>query len=111
MTDPNLLIVGIVRWRDFQEARAERRLRIVRVAAKLWRSHNVVVGDDRNLAIDDGKLDCLPNELRSARIFWMHGDSSIAKHCFGPRRSDSDVSAAIRERIPQVPHVALHLFH
>ena len=54
-----------------------------------------VVGDDRDLAADDGQKQVATDTLLVALVGWVHGHAGVADHRLGARRGDDHVS---RER-------------
>ncbi len=92
----------------------------------------VFVGDDRDQAAvflrPDRDFAEFPDDWRVTLIRWMNRDSAVAEHRLGPGRGDGDIVArlaegdvsvlvlldifiglAARERVLEVPHLALHL--
>ena len=113
VAEPDLPVVGVVCRRDLQEAGCVLRLGIGGLGVG---HHDVVVGDDGDLAADDGQPDRLAHERIGTGIVGVHGHGRVAEHRLGPGRRDRHVRGAIRERpvgerVPEVPHVALDLFH
>ena len=86
----DLVVVEIVGRRDLHAARAELRV-------------HVVVGDDRYLAFSERQPQRLADERGIAFVTGVDGDRDIAQHRLGPCGGDDEVTAAVGERIAQVP--------
>ncbi len=92
----NLVIVEVVSGRNLHAARAELRV-------------HVFICDDRNRATRQGEVDGLTYERTITLIVGVHCNSRVAEHRFRSRRRDNDVAAAIRQRVPETPELALLL--
>ena len=73
--------------------------------------HDVTIFNDWDHPPDDRQHDVLATKFGRSRVVWIHRYCGIAEHGFGPGRRHGDMARAILERIAQVPHVPLHLFH
>ena len=111
-------VVGIMGRRDLEEAGGHRRLGIVdRFGSKpeffgdLRRQNDVLVLDDGNDPTGDRQSNRSPAEFRGAGILGIHRDRGVTEHRFGTSRRHGHESIAIRERILEVPHVALDIPH
>ncbi len=75
----------------------------------------MVVGDNRDAPPGDRQLDIFADDAGIARVLAVHRDRHIGEHRLGPRRRDDDMVApviqshAIRQRIAEVPEMALDL--
>src|SRR5438093_1632265 len=76
---PDLVVHRIVSWRDLERARAEVRI-------------HSLIGDDRQLAADQGEDRGLAGDVAIARIVGMHRDSRIGEHRLGADRGDGHVA-------------------
>ena len=93
------VVVGVVGGGHLDEARAEARV-------------DVIVGEDRDLAVHDGQDHGLAHELRLVRILGAHGNAGVAQHGLGARGGHHDVLLAVDrlgQRVAQVPQVPLLL--
>jgi hypothetical protein len=79
-------IVGIVGGGDLDRAGAERRV-------------DTRVGDNRNLAPDEGQLDPSPDHPPVALVVGVHRHGGVAQHGFGAGSGDRDRAAAAAQRI------------
>ena len=89
------VVVGVVGGGHLDEAGAEV-------------SVDVVVGENRDLAVDDGQHDRLAHELCLVGIGGAHGNAGVAQHRLGARGGHDDVLDAVDglgERVTQVPEV------
>ena len=73
----DLVVVEVVRRRDLDAAGAERRV-------------DVVVGDDRDLAVGERQPDLLADQVPVALVVRMHGDGGVAEHRLRARRGDDE---------------------
>ena len=91
------VIVGVVGWGDLNEAGTK-----VGVDMPILK--------DRDLAVDDGKLDGLTHKGGLLGVLRGNGDARVAEHGLGARGGDDDVVLAVDrlgQRVAQVPQVAL----
>ena len=68
----------------------------------------MLIGEDGDLAVDDGQHDGLAHELCLVGILRGDRDARVAEHGFGTRGGDLDVGHAVNrlgERVAQVPEV------
>ena len=65
------------------------------------------VGDNWDQAAGDWQADIFAHQMRITFIRGIYGDRHIGEHGFGPRGRDGDKSAAIFERIFEVPELAV----
>jgi hypothetical protein len=77
---------------------------------------HVVVGHDRNLAPHQRQGEALAHQRRVARILGIHRHGRVTQQGFGAGGGHFEMGAAIgrratRERIAEVPEVAVHLLH
>ena len=89
-------VVGVVRGRDLDEARTEAGV-------------DVPIGEDGDLAVDDGQHDGLAHELGLVGILRGNRDARVAEHGLGTRGGDLDVLHAVDrlgQRVAQVPQMA-----
>jgi hypothetical protein len=89
-------VVEVVRRRDLHHARAEFAV-------------DVVVADDRDVAIGERQSHRLADQVPVALVLRMHGDGRVAEHRLGSRRRDDQRAGVIGERIAQLPQLALLL--
>src|SRR6185369_3332152 len=89
MTPTHLVIVRIVCRRDLDSAGAKLRI-------------DVLVGNDRDLAIGEWQEDCLAHEFAVTIVSWIYGDGSVAKHCFRPRGCDRHTPVTVLNLILKV---------
>ncbi len=93
----DLEIVEVVRRRDLDRAGAGRGI-------------GIVVGDDRNAAVDQGQDRVLADEMLVALVVGMHGDAGIAQHGLRPRGGDDDeLARRALDRIFEMPEMPLGL--
>ena len=91
------VVVGVVRGGNLHEARAKAGV-------------HVPVGEDGDLAVDDGQHDRLAHELGLVGVLRAHGDAGVAQHGLGTGGGNLDVLDAVNrlgKRVAQVPQVAL----
>ena len=84
------MVVEVVGGCDLHAARAELRV-------------DVVVGDDRDLAVGERQAQRLADERGIAFVTGVDRDGDIAQHRLGSCGGDDEVTAAVGERIAQVP--------
>ena len=65
------------------------------------------VGDNRDQAAGDRQAYIFADQMRITFIRRVYGHRHIGEHRFGPRGCDGDKSAAIFERIFEVPELAV----
>ena len=46
------------------------------------------IGDDRDLAVGQGQVDVLADQVFVARVFGVHGHGGVAQHGLGPGGGD-----------------------
>ena len=90
------VVVLVVCRRDLDHAGAERAV-------------HVVVGDDRDLAADQRQGDGLADQGLVALIFGVDHDGNVAKHGFGAGGGHGQAAATVRQRVGDVPQVAVFL--
>ena len=100
------VVVEVVRGRDLHAAGAEFAV-------------DVVIGDDRNLAVAERQDHRLADQMPVALVLRVHGHGRVAEHGFRARGRDDDVveraafgigpGCAVRERIAEVPELAVLL--
>src|SRR5271170_5195017 len=66
------------------------------------------ISDNRNLTSDQRQPYHLADKPGVARIVRMHRDGDVAEDRLGPRRRDGYRSGAVRERITDVPKIAVN---
>ena len=92
---PDLVVVEVVRRRDLDAAGAERRI-------------DVVVGDDRDLALGERQAHPPADQVAVALVVGVHRDGGVAEHGLGPRGRDHERGRSPSlERIAQMPEAAL----
>ena len=90
----HLEIVRIMRWRDFDGARAERLV-------------DILVGEQRDAAANDRQDQRLADEILVALVIRVHGNARVAEHRLGARRRDFDVFARLAlDFIADMPEMA-----
>ena len=90
----NLEVDRVVAGRHLQRATAERPI-------------DDIVGDDRQLPLDNRQDGLLANERSIAFVVRMYGDCGVGDDRLRPGRRDRDRSVPVRERIGEVPQAAL----
>ncbi len=90
----DVVVVEVVPRSDLHAAGAERRI-------------GVVVTDDRNQALGQRQPDLLADQVLVTLVRRIHCDCGVAEHRFRASRRDHEMTAAIRERITQVPQLTL----
>ena len=91
------VVVGVVRRRDLDEARAKAGV-------------HVPVGEDRDLAVHDGQAHHPAHELGLLGVLRGDGDARVAEHGLRARGRHRDVVDAVHgldERVAQIPEVSL----
>jgi hypothetical protein len=68
-----------------------------------------LVGHDRNQPVGEREPQLLASEVAVAIIFRMHRDGSVAEHGLRAGGRDGEMALAVRQRIADVPDVAVHL--
>ena len=95
----DLEVVRVVRGRDLHRSGAERRV-------------DVVVGEDRDAAADQRKLDLAADEVPVPLVVRVHDDGGVAQHRLDPRGGDDDrvvpIAVADRDQLA-VDLLVLHL--
>ena len=66
------------------------------------------VGDDRDLAVEQGQARPLADQAAPARVVGVHGDRRVAEQRLGPRRLDLDRPGAVRQRVADPVELAGH---
>jgi len=107
VAEADLPVVGVVRRGDLQEAGGHSGLGVAFGVGH----DDVVVFDDGDDATDDRKRDGLAAHGVGLRIVRVHGDCRVAEHRLGSGGGDRDVAGAVGERVPEVPHVPVDVFH
>ena len=90
MTQTDLEVVGVVCGRHLHDAGTEIHL-------------DVAVRNDRDLAADKRQDDGLADNILVPFVVGMHRNAGIAEHRLGTRSRQLHISAAVRERITDVP--------
>ena len=85
----DLEVVGVVAGRDLQGAGAEVGL-------------DVVVGDDRQVAPDEGQHRRLADEVAVALVLGVDRDRGVGQHRLRAHGGDHDLAVAVRERVGDV---------
>ena len=85
----DLEVVGVVAGRDLQRAGAEVGL-------------DVVVGDDRQVAPDEGQHRRAADEVAVALVVGVHRDRGVGQHRLRAHGGDHDLARAVLERIGDV---------
>ncbi len=91
------VVVRVVRGRGLHAAGAELGI-------------NIVVGEDGDLAADDGQVDGLAHQVLVALVLRAYGNAGVAQHGFGARGGHNNVFHAVHrlgKRVAKVPKVAL----
>ena len=86
---PDLEVVGVVAGRDLQGAGAEVGL-------------DVVVGDDRQVAPDEGQHRRLADQVAVALVVGVDRDRGVGQHRLRAHGGDHDLAVAVRERVGDV---------
>ncbi len=92
----DLVVVEIMRGRDFHAAAAELRV-------------DVFVADHRDLACRERQAQSAADQGAIALIRRVHGHRRVAQHGFRPRGRDHQMAAAVRQGIAQMPQTAVLL--
>ncbi len=84
---------------------------LYRPAAKLL--VDVFIGNNRDLAVNQGQQDFLADQALVTFIFRVNGDGSIAEHRFWSSRRHDQVTIGADNRISQMPEMPLFvlMFH
>ena len=90
----DLVVVEVVCRSDLDRAAAELRV-------------DVLVGNDRDGASGKRQLDALADHRAIALILGMHRDRHVAQHGLRTRGRHADRTLAVRERIAQLPELAV----
>ena len=95
-----LVIVGIMAGGDLDDAGAEGRVDQERI------------GDDRDLAVGQGQVDVLADQVFVARVVGMNGHGRVAQHGLGPGGGDVEDLAGRRagDRVLDRPEMAGDFF-
>ncbi len=94
VTLADLIVVQIVRGRHLDHAGTEFAI-------------DVVVGDHRDFAVSEWQPDHFADQLRIAFVFGMDHYGDVAEHGFRTRGGDRQMTGAVRERVLDVPQVAV----
>jgi hypothetical protein len=94
VTLADFVVVEVVPRRDLHAAGAERRI-------------GVLVADHGDQPICERQSDLLADQVSIALVLGVHGHCGVAEHRFRPRRRNHQMTAAIRERIAQMPDLTL----
>ena len=86
-----LIVIEIMRWRDFYTAGTKLRI-------------NIVIGNNGYPAATQRQVDKFPDQMRIARIFWMDSHSAVAQECLGARSGDNQMLVALRDGVAEMPH-------
>ena len=87
---PHFEVVGVVRGRDLDRARAEFHV-------------DVIVGDDRDLPPHEGQDERFSHHVRIALVFGVDRDGGVAQHGLGTGRRDNDGFAAVFYGVFEMP--------
>jgi len=90
----NLVVVGVVRGRDLDDAGAEILV-------------HVFVGDDRHQAAGDGQLDQLADQVGVALVFGVHHHGGVAQHGLRPGGGHDQGFVRTFDGVTDVPHEAV----
>ncbi len=90
----DVVVIEVVRGRDLDAAGAE-----VGV--------DIVIADNRDLAVRQRQADHLADHVAVARVFRVYRHGGIAEHGFRARGGDHKMPGAVGQRVAEVPHVAL----
>ena len=89
----DLIVVRVVRRGDLDDAGAELHV-------------DIVVADNRNLAANQRQDDRLADQILVTLVLGVDRNSGIAEHRLRAGGGQNDLSAAVAERVAQVPEVA-----
>jgi len=89
----NLIVVRVVCRSDFYNAGTKFHI-------------DIVITDNRNLTVDQRQDDGFANQLLVTFILRVNSNSGIAQHCFRAGGCQDDLSAAVAERVAQMPEVS-----
>src|SRR4051812_34313403 len=93
MALPHRVVVRVVRGRDLHSARAELGV-------------NELVGDDGNLAADDGQYERLADEVAVSLVLRADGDGRVAEHRLGASGGDRDAAVGAFNGVLQIVELA-----
>ena len=97
VTLADLKVVEVVARRDLHRARALLGI-------------GMFVGNNRNQTVRQRQPHLFADEIPVALVIGMHGNRSVAQHCFRARGGDGDETARLPfDGIFQIPEVPLHL--
>ena len=81
MTLANVVVIEVMRGRNLDATCTEFGV-------------DIIVRNNRNASPDDRQNDLLADQVFVAFVIGMHGNSAVAEHGFGPRRSNDEMSIA-----------------
>ena len=97
MPHTNLVVVEIMRRRNFDASRTEVGI-------------DVVISNHGDLSSDQGQLDVLTDKIAVARVIGVNRNRAIPEHRFRPGCRNNDVTVSRRQRITEMPKVPRLLF-
>ena len=97
---------------NYFKVMSEANLKVVRVMSRCDLNaacsevhFNIVIGNDRDLSVNDRKNKCLADDILVSFIVRVNCNCGIAEHCLGSCRCKLKIAASVLKRITKMPEV------